>query len=153
VEYLTKGLFADCPGCGNAYFYREASSQGYGCDAQGCSWGVATTYLPAILHDQTLYTVSIESLPDDSLRTIARLAIRLGIPSVDVRQRVGSLPMRVAEVRAGEALRLRQDLEAEGFGVGIAPPFPYNVFDTKPQGKFPLSPDEVKAFQMGTSNP
>lgn len=142
-----KGLFPNCPGCGNAYSFRHGASQGYACHVQRCPWGIATTYIPEILKDRTVYTLSIDALPDESLRSIARLALRLGLSSAEVRQRCRSLPIPVARASASKVFSLRQELETEGYRVSIVPPFPYDVFDPNPEGKFPLTEEQIKALR------
>ena len=145
-----KGLQDNCPGCGNAYFFREGASQGYGCDIEGCLWGAVTSYHPAIFNDPTVYAVSIEALPDDSLRSIARLALRLNIPATEARRWLRDLPIQVADLRAPEVFALRCELESEGYRVSISPSFPHEVFDPEPQGQFALSAEEILLFQLNS---
>jgi hypothetical protein len=153
MQMMAKGPFPECPGCGNAYRFRLGSSEGYGCDVVSCSWGVATTYLPEICRDPTVYSLSIDALPDTSLRSVARLALRLGIKSSEAREQIRNLPIPFASGSASEVFALRQKLETEGYGVSIQPIFPYDVFDPNPQGKFHLSLEEIKAFQREQSDP
>lgn len=144
---MAKGPFPECPGCGNAYRFRLGSSEGFGCDVVSCSWGVATTYSPEICRDPTVYSLYIDALPDTSLRSVARLALQLGIPSSEAREQIRNLPVRYASGEASEVFALRHKLESEGYVVSIQPTFPYDVFDPNPQGKFPLSTEEIEAFQ------
>ena len=148
---MMKGLHDDCPGCGNAYHFRLGSSQGLRCRVDGCHWGVVTTYVPAILEDPTSYTLSISSLPDNSLESVARLALRFNIPLPEARSLRASLPKPVYSGGAADVFALREELLAQKYGVTIGPHFKYDVFDDLPQGEFPLTAEDIAELRRDES--
>ena len=125
-----------CPECGDILvFYRRGSSQGCNCRNPRCEYGFATTYIPDIQLDETVYSLYITSLGDNWKQAIVFISLQfnLGINTARQFKEPGKL---LCSGSAVEVFRLREKLKQKGISVAIAPEYRYDVWDDKPQGEF-----------------
>lgn len=133
--FLCKGLEDICPECGNLVFYRKNSTQGCFCSKSGCNYGYATTYIPEIHKDLTLYKIFILSLGDNWKRNIVFLSLKFEINIQEAREfkTPGKLLLTADAV---EIFHIRQQLKSRGIEIEIIPKYIYEVWDNNPQGEF-----------------
>ena len=132
---LPQGLEPDCPECGNLVFFRRGSSQGCYCLKSDCEYGFATTYIPEIETDPTIYEVYITSLGTDYQQNIVFLALNFNLNINEARKFKipGQLLLKADAVKVFE---VRQKLCDRAIEIAIEPKYKYEVWDANPQGEF-----------------
>lgn len=101
---------------------REGSTQGLFC--KHCGWSVVTTYIPAILLDQTIYEIRLVSGDFHDERHIKAVAEVSGRNFLGARQLLQERDPLIYTGKAVDVARAEAVLIAAGIGVQIVPPFP-----------------------------
>lgn len=141
-----KELENDCPECGNLVFFRKNFSQGYYCLKSECNYGYATTYIPEILKDCTVYEVYISSLGDNWKQAIVFLALKFNLNLKEARK-FKTLKKLLFTGNAAEVFKIRSKLQEKGIKIKILPTYKYDVWDNLPQGEFSIDQFEAKELK------
>lgn len=130
--------FYTCPECGNRLiFYRQDSTQGYNCLNPKCEYGFATTYIPEIELDETVYSLYITSLGDNWKQAIVFLSLRFNL-GINAARKFKDFQELLLSGNAAEIFRVREELNRKGISVAIEPEYKYDVWDDKTQGEFEI---------------
>ena len=125
-----------CPECGNRLvFYRRGSTQGCYCRNTKCEYGFATTYIPEIQEDETVYSLYITSLGNDWKQAIVFLSLQFNLDLNTARKFKDSRKLFLLG-SAANIFKVREKLNTKGISVKIEPDYKYDVWDDKPQGEF-----------------
>ena len=132
---LPQGLEDNCPECGNLVFFRRGSSQGCYCLKSGCRYGFATTYIPEIETDPTVYEVYVTSLGTNWQQNIVFLALNFNLSINEARQFKipGQLLLKANAVKVFE---VRQKLSDREIDLAIEPNYKYDTWDSNPEDEF-----------------
>lgn len=141
-----QALFPDCPRCGNVVGFRQGHSVGLRCTVAECRVGVAWSYRPPIELDRVVYAIYACSLGGAWKEKGARLAVRFGIPLSRVAQSRGTVELPLFRGGAPEVFRIREELARQDIPVRIEPSFPYDVYDSLPEGEFAPSREQVDSL-------
>ena len=132
---LPQGLEPDCPECGNLIFFGRGSSQGCYCIKPDCEYGFATTYIPEIETDPTIYEVYITSLGTNWKQNIVFIALNFNLNINEARK--FKVPRQLLlKANAAKVFEVRQKLQERKIEIAIEPKYKYDVYDTNPQSKF-----------------
>ena len=134
---VPQGLENNCPECGNVVFYRRDSTQGCYCIKSNCEYGFATTYIPEIETDLTVYEIYIISLGTNQKQNIVFLALHFNL---NINEAVKfKIPGKLLlKANAVKVFKVRQTLRERAIEILIKPEYKYDVWDTNPQGEIPL---------------
>ena len=145
-------LFPECPGCGNAYFFREGRVQGYGCRIDACDFGCTKPYYPEIIRDGTVYKIFVEDWGNNWKKSLAKVSLRLGIPIKEMRKFRDDRESHLFQGRAEEIFKVRAEFETIGLILRIDPSFKYDVFDKNIDGKWPLTDESILLWKKHLSS-
>ena len=124
--------FNVCPECSDRLiFYRQDSTQSCNCLNPKCEYGFATTYIPEIELDETVYSLYITSLGDDWKQAMVFLSLRFNLGINAARKFKDSRELLLSG-SAAEIFKVREELNRKGISVAIEPEYQYNVWDDKP---------------------
>lgn len=142
-----KGLENNCPECGNLVYFRKNLSQGYYCLKSECDYGYATTYIPEISRDRTIYQVYISSLGDNWKQALVFLVLKfnLGIQEALKFKQPGQLLLTGDAVKVFD---MRERLASKNIKIAISPTYRYDVWDINPQGEFLINTSEAKELKF-----
>ncbi|HLO87738.1 MAG TPA: hypothetical protein VK203_22405 [Nostocaceae cyanobacterium] len=114
-----------CEQCGSPMeVRREGSTQGLYCT--NCDWSVVTTYIPAIILDETLYKVSILNGDAQNKQHIRAVAQIVNVNFLAARKLLQEQsPLIVFRGDAKEVVRVREVLSMAGLVYEITPEFPW----------------------------
>ena len=126
-----QGLEDNCPECGNLVFFRHGSSQGCYCLKPNCKYGFATTYIPEIMADETIYKVYVTSLGTSWKQNIVFLALNFNLNINEARKFKipGQLLLKANAVKVFEVRQKLRDREIE---IAIEPKYKYDTWNTNP---------------------
>ena len=145
-------LFPECPGCGNAYNFRQGGSQGCACKIDECEFGYATTYIPEIILDSTIYKVFVEDWGIDWKRALVKIALKLNISVGELRKSKNNREYCLVQGYAQYIFHFRSELNPLGLILRIEPEFPYDIFDINLESEWSLSNEEIKYFKEGMNS-
>lgn len=103
-------------------FRREGSTQGLFC--KNCDWSVVTTYIPAMLLDETVYEVRARDGDFHNETHVKAVAEVSGRNFLGARKLLQEREPLVYKGKAPAVARAEAVLTAAGIGIQIAPPFP-----------------------------
>lgn len=114
-----------CTQCGSDMeARREGSTQGLFC--KNCDWAVVTTYIPALLLDETIYEVRATGGDFHKNAHVKAVAEVSGRNFLGARKLLQEREPLVYTGKAPEVARAEAVLTAADIGIQITPPFPHS---------------------------